>query len=120
MPLTIKVHEKHIPDRLWSSDAIAILNGEKDGDKDFALEELTYDRGYWVVTFPRTGQASFDVKIGKCRTEQEAVRKARNWAEKKQHIYNIDDTRPVKAVRVLYDEDELPDEYKCPAGYRDW
>ena len=109
MPLTIRVHEKHIPDRLWPSDAIAILNGGKEGDKDFALEELTYDRGYWVVTLPRTEHIASVVKLGKCRTEQDAIRKAKKYAKK-----------TIKAVRVLLDEDELPAEYKCPPEYRDW
>lgn len=119
MPLTIRVHEKHIPDRLWSSDAIAILNGEKEGDTDFALEELTYDRGYWVVTLPRTEHIALVVKLGKCRTEQDAIRKAKKYAKKNQ-VYDIDDTKTIKATRVLLDEDELPAEYKCPPEYRDW
>ena len=117
--LKIKVHENRIAE-MWDSDAIAILNGEQEGDKEEALKVLTYDRGYWYVTFHRKGHAPFTVKLGRCRTEKDAIRKARNWAVKKKDIYDIDDTQPVKTVRVLLDEDELPAEYKCPPEYRDW
>lgn len=118
MPLTIKVHEKRIAE-MWWTDALEILKGEAEGDKEEALKELTYSRGYWVVTLPRKGHIASVVKLGKCRTEQDAIRKVKKYAPKNQ-IYDIDDTKPIKAVRVLYDEDELPAEYKCPPEYRDW
>ena len=116
--LTIKVHEKRTVGML-PSEAIAILNGEKEGDKEAALDELTYSRGYWVVTIPRTGHIDLEIKLGKCRTADDAIRKATRYAEKNR-CYDLDDTKPIKTVRVLYDEDELPAKYKCPPEYRDW
>lgn len=117
MPLTIRVHETRAD--MWWGDALEILKGEKDGDKDTALEVLTRDRGFWVVTIPRTGHIASVIKLGNCRTENDAIRKAKKYAEKNRY-YDLDDTKPIKTVRVLYDEDELPDEYKCPPEYRDW
>lgn len=117
MPLTIRVHEKRVAE-MWWTDALEILKGEAEGDKEEALKELTYSRGYWVVTLPRS-VGHLTVKLGKCRTEKDAIRKAKKYAEKNRY-YDLDDTKPIKTVRVLFDEDELPDEYKCPPEYRDW
>ena len=115
--LKIQVHEKRIAE-MWWYDALEILKGEAEGDKEEALKELTYSRGYWVVTLPLS-LGNLCVKLGKCRTEKDAIRKAKKYAEKNRY-YNLDDTKPIKTVRVLYDEDELPAEYKCPPEYRDW
>lgn len=115
--LKIKVHEKRVSE-MWWGDALEILKGEAEGDKEEALKELTYSRGYWVVTLPRTGHIASVAKLYKCRTEKDAIRKAKKYAEKNK-IYDIDDTKPIKTVRVLLDEDELPAEYKCPPEYRD-
>ena len=116
--LKIKVHEKRVSE-MWWYDALEILKGEAEGDKEEALKELTYDRGYWVVTIPRTAHIASVAKLYKCRTEKDAIRKAKKYAEKNRY-YDLDDTKPIKAVRVLLDEDELPAEYKCPPEYRNW
>lgn len=115
--LTMRIHERRITE-MWWTDALEILWGDKEGDKEEALKELTYSRGYWVVTLPRV-VGSLNVRLGKCRTEKDAIRKAKKYAEKNRY-YDLDDTKPIKAVRVLYDEDELPAEYKCPPEYRDF
>lgn len=127
--LRIRVHEKNDdvfdpPEKvrntwLWIDKAMRVLKGELDGDKEKALEIVTYWRGDWIVSLPRRAHVPFIVRMPNCSTEKEAIKKAKNYAERKHKVYDIDDTKPATAVRRLLDEDELPDEYKCPAEYKD-
>ena len=122
MPLTIRVHERlddgfNPPPQisktwLWMTPALEVLKGERDGDKEKALEILTYWRGYWEVTLPRTGHTDCIITLGDCQDEKTAIKKAKRFAETKWRIYDIDEGKPATAVRFLYDAEELPAEYQ--------
>lgn len=121
MALKIRVHENaedvfNPPDKLnqswlWMTPALEVLKGEIPGDKEKALAILTYWRGYFTVTFKRTGRYyPFAVNIGKCGDEEEAISKAKKQADKKR-VYDIDDSVAPSVERTLYDAEELPAEY---------
>ena len=95
----------------WWSEALEVLKGERDGDKEKALAILTYWRGYFTVTLKRSGHYyPFVVNIGKCGDEEEAILKAKKQADKK-GVYDIDDSVAPSVERTLYDAGELPAEY---------
>ena len=121
MALKIRVHENaddgfNPPPQIsktlsWWSEALEVLKGERNGDKEKALEILTYWRGYWEVTLPRKGHIDCVITLGDCQDEKTAIKKAKRFAETKGRIYDIDDGKPATAVRFLYDAEELPAEY---------